>query len=52
MSGLEFTAHQTRSEQLTVHVIWMTSGLGCDGDTVAMTAATQPSLARQIGTPR
>ena len=22
----------------------MTSGLGCDGDTVAMTAATQPSL--------
>jgi hydrogenase small subunit len=32
------------SEQLTVHVIWMTSGLGCDGDTVAMTAATQPSL--------
>ena len=32
------------SEQLTVHIIWMTSGLGCDGDTVAMTAATQPSL--------
>jgi hydrogenase small subunit len=32
------------NEQLTVHVIWMTSGLGCDGDTVAMTAATQPSL--------
>ncbi len=31
-------------EQLTVHVIWMTSGLGCDGDTVAMTAATSPSL--------
>ena len=25
-------------------MIWMTSGLGCDGDTVAMTAATQPSL--------
>ena len=32
------------SEHLTVHIIWMTSGLGCDGDTVAMTAATQPSL--------
>ena len=33
-----------RDGALTVHVIWMTSGLGCDGDTVAMTAATQPSL--------
>ena len=44
MTGLEFTARQNETEQLTVHVIWMTSGLGCDGDTVAMTAATQPSL--------
>ena len=44
MSELEFTARQAETEQLTVHVIWMTSGLGCDGDTVAMTAATQPSL--------
>ena len=33
-----------RSERLLVHVLWMTSGLGCDGDTVAMTAATSPSL--------
>jgi hydrogenase small subunit len=40
----EFTTDQNATEQLTVHVIWMTSGLGCDGDTVAMTAATQPSL--------
>src|SRR5262249_4963084 len=23
---------------------WITAGLGCDGDTVAMTAATQPSI--------
>jgi len=44
MTGLEFTPGQAKTEQLTVHVIWMTSGLGCDGDTVAMTAATQPSL--------
>jgi hydrogenase small subunit len=28
----------------TVHVLWMTSGLGCDGDTLAMTSATSPSL--------
>jgi hydrogenase small subunit len=27
-----------------VHVLWITAGLGCDGDTVAITAATQPSL--------
>ena len=44
MSSTEFAPRQAETEQLTVHVIWMTSGLGCDGDTVAMTAATQPSL--------
>ena len=27
-----------------IHVLWMTQGLGCDGDTVSITAATQPSL--------
>ncbi len=27
-----------------VHVIWMTTGLSCDGDTVSITAATQPSV--------
>jgi hydrogenase small subunit len=27
-----------------VNVLWITQGLGCDGDTVAITAATQPSL--------
>ena len=27
-----------------VHVLWLTSGLGCDGDSVAMTAARNPSL--------
>jgi hydrogenase small subunit len=25
-------------------VLWMTAGLGCDGDTIAITAATQPSI--------
>ena len=25
-------------------ILWMTAGLGCDGDTIAVTAATQPSL--------
>ena len=27
-----------------MHVLWLTSGLGCDGDSVAITAATSPSL--------
>jgi hydrogenase small subunit len=27
-----------------ITVLWMTSGLGCDGDTIALTAATHPSL--------
>jgi hypothetical protein len=25
-------------------VLWITAGLGCDGATIAMTAATQPSI--------
>ena len=27
-----------------IHVVWMTSGLGCDGDSVSVTAASQPSI--------
>ncbi len=27
-----------------VHILWLTAGLGCDGDSIAITAATQPSL--------
>ena len=27
-----------------VSVLWLTAGLSCDGDSIAMTAATQPSL--------
>src|SRR6476619_6860297 len=27
-----------------VHVLWISEGLSCDGDTVSLTAATQPSL--------
>lgn len=25
-------------------LLWITAGLGCDGDTIAMTAATNPSV--------
>ena len=27
-----------------IHVVWITAGLGCDGDSVSITAATQPSI--------
>src|SRR4029077_460495 len=27
-----------------VHILWLNSGLGCDGDSVALTAAMQPSI--------
>src|SRR6202050_588803 len=27
-----------------VHVVWITAGLGCDGDSVSVTAAMQPSI--------
>src|SRR3984893_19573290 len=27
-----------------IDILWLTAGLGCDGDTVAMTAASQPSI--------
>ena len=27
-----------------IDVLWITAGLGCDGDTISIAAATQPSL--------
>jgi hydrogenase small subunit len=27
-----------------IDILWITAGLGCDGDTIAMTGATQPSI--------
>src|ERR1700731_1803155 len=27
-----------------LHILWITAGLGCDGDSVSVTAATQPSV--------
>ena len=27
-----------------IDVLWITAGLGCDGDSVSITAATQPSI--------
>jgi hydrogenase small subunit len=33
-----------RSPITSIDVLWLTQGLGCDGDSIAVTAATQPSL--------
>ena len=27
-----------------IHVLWINAGLSCDGDSVALTGATQPSI--------
>lgn len=34
-----------KNEKLSeIDILWLTAGLGCDGDTIAMTGATQPSI--------
>ena len=41
---MDFAPNQRKTEKIVAHVIWMTTGQGCDGDSVAMTSATNPSL--------
>jgi hydrogenase small subunit len=43
-SATEFVPNQAATEAVTAHVLWVTVGLSCEGDSVAMTAATNPSL--------
>ena len=33
-----------KADDTVVHVLWINGGLSCDGDSVALTAATQPSI--------
>jgi hydrogenase small subunit len=44
MATVEFVPNQQATESVTAHVLWMTTGLSCEGDSVAMTSATNPSL--------
>ncbi len=44
MPATEFVPDQAKTEAVEAHVIWMTTGLSCDGDSVAMTSAVDPSL--------
>src|SRR6201995_1634010 len=41
---IEFTPNQAATEAVTAHVLWVTVGQSCEGDSVAMTSATNPSL--------
>src|SRR5208337_565381 len=44
-SGLSRQQVRRPSGAITeIDILWITAGLGCDGDTIAMTAATQPSI--------
>jgi hydrogenase small subunit len=36
--------HPLATDRRPVNVLWLTSGLGCDGESVALTGATSPSL--------
>ncbi len=42
--ALETLDTKRKAAPAEVHVIWITAGLSCDGDTVSITAATQPSI--------
>ncbi len=37
-----------RGEKSTTLVLWLTAGLGCDGESISITAATQPALEELI----
>src|SRR5215470_12403971 len=34
----------TKTDETLVHVLWINAGLSCDGDSVALTTAMQPSI--------
>src|SRR6516164_8146633 len=38
------TEAAVKAEEALIHVLWINAGLSCDGDSVALTAATQPSI--------
>ena len=44
MASVEFVPNQAKTEAITAHVLWVTVGLSCEGDSVAMTSAVNPSL--------
>jgi len=43
-----YAAHR-HSETRTVHILWLSAGLSCDGESVALTAACSPALEDLLG---
>src|SRR3977135_4734524 len=44
VTRLEQEEPAANPQDLVVHVLWINAGLSCDGDSVSLTAATQPSI--------
>ena len=44
MMGSHGTMSERPPDVKEIDVLWITAGLGCDGDSVSITAATQPSI--------
>ena len=43
--GMSTWRHERRRRRVEeVHILWISEGMSCDGDTVSITAATQPSI--------
>jgi hydrogenase small subunit len=38
------TASTTQDDESPIHILWINCGLSCDGESVSLTAATQPSI--------
>ena len=49
MGNLETVAASGASNPKEIDILWLTAGLGCDGDTIAMTGASQPSIEEILG---
>ena len=45
MAAIEFSPNQAATEAIEAHVLWITVGLSCEGDTVAMTSQRRTSAA-------
>src|ERR1700722_20212251 len=43
-TGVPLTGANRPPDVKEVHIVWMTTGLGCDGDSVSVTAASLPSV--------
>ena len=44
VAGGEMSVAEAPPDETVIHVLWINAGLSCDGDSVALTAATQPSI--------